>query len=63
MSADKRQLYQLIISQLNDDGFSSVAQSLSDAAMIPPPSGIPTNKLDQVGGFGFLIFLFVSDML
>lgn len=44
----KRALYQLIISQLNDDGFSAVAQSLSDVTMIPPSSSIPQNRLDQV---------------
>ena len=44
-----RNLYQLIISQLADDGYYTVAQQLSNLTMIPCPKNIPENRLSQVG--------------
>ena len=48
MDVNHKYLYQLIISQLRDDGFVSAAAAVSSSTMIPPPNDVPKNRLQQV---------------
>ena len=52
MSASSHQLYQLIISQLKDDGFTTAAQAVTSATMVPPPTENYTKgRLEKVKFF------------
>lgn len=49
---DKRTLYQLIISQLHEDGFTDIASQLSNVTLIPRPPQVAPQRLYRLASQG-----------